>query len=252
VDVWEQQDGQHAYTAASVVGGLRTAGRAAARHGDEARATAYRAAAAAVAAAIDDALWDAEAGRYLRAVAVARAEGGTVETGSAFDRAIPHPTRRAVRAVPRDDTLDCSLLGLVWPFCALDAASERVRATVDAVAAGLSTPGGGLRRQEGDRYAGGHEWLLAALWLGLTRRALGDQDALRQAVEHVVSRRTALDLLPEQVDGEGRPAWVLPLGWSHAMLLVAALPELRLVEALRRESAPATVEGDDRRRAHTQ
>ena len=52
---------------------------------------------------------------------------------------------------------------------------------------------------------------------------------------HVVSRRTALDLLAEQVDDDGRPAWVLPLGWSHAMLLLAALPELRLVEALRAE-----------------
>ena len=30
VDLWEQQDGQHAYTAASVVGGLKAAARAAA------------------------------------------------------------------------------------------------------------------------------------------------------------------------------------------------------------------------------
>ena len=52
---------------------------------------------------------------------------------------------------------------------------------------------------------------------------------------HVVSRRTVLDLLPEQVDGEGRAAWVLPLGWSHAMLLLATQPELRLVDALRAE-----------------
>jgi len=64
---------------------------------------------------------------------------------------------------------------------------------------------------------------------------LGDEDALHRAVAHVVGRRTALDLLAEQVDGDGRPALVLPLGWSHAMLLLAALPELRLVEALRAE-----------------
>ncbi len=137
----------------------------------------------------------------------------------------------------RDETLDCSLLGLVWPFRALDPASERVRATVEAVAAGLSSAAGGLHRQAGDRYAGGHEWLLATLWLGLARRALGDEKALERAVAHVVSRRTALDLLPEQVDGEGRPAWVLPLGWSHAMLLLATQPELRLVDALRAEES---------------
>ena len=235
VDVWEQQDGQHAYTAASVVGGLKAAGRAAARHGDDERARAYRAAAAGVAAAIDETLWDAASGRHLRAVNVARAEGRTEAPGSAFDRAIPYPNRRVTSVVPRDDTLDCSLLGLVWPFCVLGPASASARASVDAVAAGLSSPAGGLHRQAGDRYAGGHEWLLATLWLGLARRTLGDEGALGHAVSHVASRSTALDLLPEQVDGDGRPAWVLPLGWSHAMLLLAALPELRLVEALRAE-----------------
>jgi glucoamylase len=131
-----------------------------------------------------------------------------------------------------DDTLDCSLLGLVWPFRALDPASERVRATVDAVADGLAGAGGGHLRQAGDTYAGGHEWLLATLWLGLARRVLGDTEALDRAVAHVVERRTELDLLAEQIDVDGRPAWVLPLGWSHAMLLLASLPELRLVDAL--------------------
>ena len=141
VDVWEQQDGQHAYTAASVVGGLNAAGRAAARHGDDVRARAYRAAASGVATAIDEALWDPGSGRHLRAVTVVRAQGGTAAPGSAFARPIPYPNRRVAAVVPRDDTLDCSLLGLVWPFHALDPASERVRATVDAVAAGLVDSG---------------------------------------------------------------------------------------------------------------
>jgi GH15 family glucan-1,4-alpha-glucosidase len=50
-----------------------------------------------------------------------------------------------------------------------------------------------------------------------------------------VSRRTPLDLLPEQVLEDGRPAWVLPLAWSHAMLLLASRPELAIV----RDAAPA-------------
>jgi len=53
----------------------------------------------------------------------------------------------------------------------------------------------------------------------------------------VVGRRTALDLLPEQVRPDGSPACVLPLGWSHAMLLVAARPELKLIRMLREEDA---------------
>ena len=55
---------------------------------------------------------------------------------------------------------------------------------------------------------------------------------------HVVATRTPLDLLAEQVLPDGRPAWVVPLGWSHAMLLAASRPELRLVRRLReREGA---------------
>jgi glucoamylase len=236
VDVWEQQDGQHAYTSAAVVGGLRAAGRAAERRGEHEVGGAYRSAAASIATAIDDVLWDPGRGRYVRAVNVARDARGEA-TGTAFERALPYPNRRVLGVEPLDARLDCSLLGLAWPFRALDPGSARLRATVDAVADGLAAPGGGLYRQEGDTYAGGHEWLLATLWLGLARRQLGENGELGRAVAHVVARRTPLDLLAEQVDPYGRPAWVLPLGWSHAMLLLAAMPELRLVEELAKKGA---------------
>jgi GH15 family glucan-1,4-alpha-glucosidase len=44
---------------------------------------------------------------------------------------------------------------------------------------------------------------------------------------YALSAQTKLGLLPEQVTAEGEPAWVVPLAWSHAMLLLAARPELR-------------------------
>jgi GH15 family glucan-1,4-alpha-glucosidase len=62
------------------------------------------------------------------------------------------------------------------------------------------------RRYAGDTYAGGNRWVLAALWLA----------------------QTSLGLLPEQVTDDGEPAWVVPLAWSHAMLLLAARPESSL------------------------
>jgi GH15 family glucan-1,4-alpha-glucosidase len=40
-----------------------------------------------------------------------------------------------------------------------------------------------------------------------------------------------LGLLPEQVAEDGSPAWVVPLGWSHAMLALAARPELAAIAA---------------------
>ena len=41
--------------------------------------------------------------------------------------------------------------------------------------------------------------------------------------------QTSLGLLAEQVTRDGRPAWVLPLAWSHAMLLLATGHELAVV-----------------------
>lgn len=233
-DLWEQHDGQHTYSAATVAGGLRCAALAAARHEPELRAR-FAGAAARVATAIDEHLWDEPLGRYRRAVNVARQDGRGLPPDTAFDRRLPYASRRVASVDPNDVTLDSSLLGLVWPVATFGPASARVRATVDAVADGLTTPAGGLLRHDGDAYAGGHEWPIATLWLALARRAFGDAAGHAQALAHVVGRRTSLDLLPEQSLADGRPAWVLPLGWSHAMLLLAARPELRLLQRLREE-----------------
>jgi GH15 family glucan-1,4-alpha-glucosidase len=48
-------------------------------------------------------------------------------------------------------------------------------------------------------------------------------------LEYALARQTRLGLLPEQVSEFGDPAWVVPLGWSHAMLVLAARPELAAV-----------------------
>ena len=56
-DLWEQHDGQYAYSSASVVGGLRAAALAAARH-DPPLARGYEVTASRVADAIDACLWD--------------------------------------------------------------------------------------------------------------------------------------------------------------------------------------------------
>ena len=230
MDLWEQRDGQHAYSAAAVAGGLRVAARASGRH-EPGRAAIYAAAEERVAAAIDESLWDESAGRYLRAVEVARRDGLGTTHGSPFERGVPYPNRRVGSVDAVDRRLDSSLLGLAWPFAPPGPLAARVRATVDAVGHGLVAPGGGVLRHEGDVYAGGHEWPLLTLWLGLARRRLGDHEGHRKALAHAAARATALDLLPEQVLPDGTPAWVLPLGWSHAMLLLAARPELTLLQA---------------------
>jgi glucoamylase len=192
-DLWEERDGRHAFTAAAIVGGLRSAAALASRH-EPALVERYEAAAELVRAAIERELWSDFHGRYLRSLG--------------------------------DPTLDVSLLGLAWPFAAVDPGGGRMRATVAALQEELGCPAGSLRRYAGDTYAGGNRWVLAALWLGLWYRQVGERHGLERALTYALSAQTKLGLLPEQVTDDGEPAWVVPLAWSHAMLLLAARPEL--------------------------
>jgi glucoamylase len=192
-DLWEERDGRHAFTAAAIVGGLRAAAAMAARH-DPVSGESYATAAEIVREAIDRELWSDFHGRYLRSLG--------------------------------DPVLDVSLLGLAWPFAAVDPGGVRMRATVEALQSELGCPAGSLRRYTGDTYAGGNRWVLAALWLGLWHRQVGDGRGLERALAYALGAQTALGLLPEQVTDDGEPAWVVPLAWSHAMLLLAARPEL--------------------------
>ena len=104
-----------------------------------------------------------------------------------------------------------------------------MRATIEAVERELRLEDGGVLRHEDDDYAGGNPWLISTLWLGLAERQAGDDAGHRASIAYALARQTSLGLLPEQVTRDGEPAWVVPLGWSHAMLILAARPELALV-----------------------
>jgi glucoamylase len=206
-DLWEEREGRHAFTAAAVYGGLRAAAAMARRH-EPHLSESYEASAEVVREAIERELWSEFHGRYLRSIG--------------------------------DPVLDVSLLGLAWPFAAVDPAGARMRATVAALDSELRGAAGGVARYAGDTYAGGNNWVLAALWLGLWCRQVGDTAGLERSLEYAVRAQTDLGLLPEQVTDDGQPAWVVPLAWSHAMFLLAARPELQAVAAALGE-APAAV-----------
>ena len=119
VDLWEQTDGQHSYSAAATYGGLRAAAAMASRH-EPALVARYREVAERVRAAIEEHLWSEEHGRYLRSRWVGRSDEGGEKPPAMFDRPLRYPTR-AVRSVDREDArVDSSLLGLSWPFRAVD------------------------------------------------------------------------------------------------------------------------------------
>lgn len=206
-DLWEERTGRHAYTTAALAAGLEAAAAFARRHEPE-PAALYAAAAERARAALDRCFWSEQHGRYLRTLG--------------------------------DPSVDVSLLGLAWPFGAVDPTGQRMRATAEAVERALGRPGGGVLRYEGDVYAGGNPWVLGALWLGLYRRQVGDAAGHARALGYARRVATPLGLLPEQVTDEGAPAWVVPLAWSHAMLVLAARPELDAVRT-RTQATPAAV-----------
>jgi glucoamylase len=228
VDLWEQKDGQHSYSAAATYGGLAAAAAMAARH-EPSLEGRYHEAAERVRVAIDEHLWSEKHGRYLRSRWVGRSDELGEEPPAAFARPLRYPTK-AVRSVDREDArVDSSLLGLAWPFRAVDPASPRMRATLEAVERGLRLDDGGVLRHEEDDYAGGNPWIISTLWLGLAERQVADGAGHEASLAYALARQTSLGLLPEQVTRDGHPAWVVPLGWSHAMLILAARPELALI-----------------------
>src|SRR2546423_15092385 len=84
----------------------------------------YEASAEVVGEAIERELWSNFHGRYLRSLG--------------------------------DPTLDVSLLGLAWPFAAVDPGGGRVRATAPAPEGALGSPAGRPRPSPGGTHGAGH------------------------------------------------------------------------------------------------
>jgi glucoamylase len=224
MDLWEERVGLHAYTAAATVGGLEAAAMMAERF-DPPRAEGWREAADRVRAGIDEHLWSAEHGRYLRSIEVARADDGGAPVPGCYELLADHPADPVESVDPVDPVVDTSLLGLVYPFRVLDPAAPRMAATIDAIERNLRTADGGLLRYAGDPYIGGNPWVLTTLWLGLVRRAPG-ASVPADGLDYARRAATSTGLLPEQVDATtGEPAWIVPLTWSHAMYVLACRPD---------------------------
>jgi GH15 family glucan-1,4-alpha-glucosidase len=99
----------------------------------------------------------------------------------------------------------------------------------DSIREKLWCPGvGGILRYQGDTYRGGNPWVLATLWLGAVDLALGNIAGARECYAWAEAKTTELGMMPEQVHREsGLPCWVIPLGWSHAMMLLFAREVVR-------------------------
>ena len=143
----------------------------------------------------------------------------------------------------RDDNVDASLLGLVWPFAVVP--------DDDALAATLATIERelydelGVRRYRFDGYdgeveesgaelrQGGGAWPLLTFWLAIVLQRRGRRADALAALRRGLASADANGHLPEQRFAPGDPRiGVRPLLWSH-MMCVLALAELGLLPARR-------------------
>mgnify|MGYP003478878034 CR=1 FL=1 len=117
--------------------------------------------------------------------------------------------------------MDISLLGLIYPFNMFSSKEKKIQNTVERINMTLRTYTGGYFRYEGDNYKGGNPWVIATLWMAMYYIETKKYILAKECLAYVVNSATEHGFLGEQVDNNTmQPAWVIGLGWSHAMFII--------------------------------
>ncbi|KAK2007462.1 Six-hairpin glycosidase [Colletotrichum eremochloae] len=234
VDLWEEREGFHLYTAASVIGGLRAAVALASKvQSSSSTIERWTSVADEMQQKAEAQFWNDEHGRFV----------SSLENSAAlpmFDPERPELNAKVQKTKPqtsipqypnwRDEhveavtyTHDISTIALAVPFGVLPLDDPRIVATVASIRKQLwNGRVGGLHRYENDSYGGGNPWPLATLWLAIYEAGRGNKEEAKKLVEWVVEHSTAAGLVPEQVHRVGGyPVASVPLSWSHAMVAIA-------------------------------
>lgn len=120
----------------------------------------------------------------------------------------------------KDQKMDISLIGLVTPFAVFSPKEKKIENTIERINLTLRTYTGGYLRYEGDNYAGGNPWVIASLWLAQYYIEIGQKKKAKEHFDFVVKTASEHGYLAEQIDNQTlKPAWVIGLGWSHAMFI---------------------------------
>jgi GH15 family glucan-1,4-alpha-glucosidase len=221
-DLWEERLGEHAYSSAAVCAGIEAGAQIAELLGESRElAEKWREHAGRLREAIFRNFWKPEWNRFIRSIRVKLNGWGEEHT----DRKIWLKTND--KSITRDytmedGTLDISLLGLSVPFGIYSANDAHMTSTADILEKQLVVNGtGGLMRYEYDNYIGGNPWILTTLWAALYNIERREFAKAREYFWWAIRGTTEQGLLPEQIDKHtGRPAWVIPLTWSHAMFVL--------------------------------
>ena len=243
-DLWEERWGVHAFTVATVYGGLKAARNFAVCFGDRAKAEIYNKAAEEVRAGAAKYLYSEKLKRFVRRLVPK-------------NDPIPPDSRDYKETVPLsadineiyevDEVLDASLYA-IFKFHLFEADDPRVVSTMQIVEDKLwvKTRVGGVARYENDYYhrisndiaaVPGNPWFICTLWLAdyyITRaQTSGELKLALPIFEWTAGHSLESGVLAEQVNPyTNEPISVSPLTWSHATVVSTAIKYLEKLESL--------------------
>ncbi|MDP9175999.1 MAG: glycoside hydrolase family 15 protein [Planctomycetota bacterium] len=245
-DLWEERWGVHAFTVATVYGGLKAARNFAVCFGDRAKADQYNKAAEEIRAGAEKYLWSNKLRRFVRRL-VPR-DAPKPPDNSEYTEKVPLTDEHRPEDIYEvDEVIDASLYS-IFKFHLFEADDPRVEATMRQVENKLwvKTRVGGLARYENDYYhrvsndlaaVPGNPWFICTLWLAdyfITRaQTAGDLKLALPIFEWTASHALESGVLAEQVNPyTNEPISVSPLTWSHATVVSTAIKYLEKLEQL--------------------
>jgi ferredoxin len=248
-DLWEERWGVHAFTVATVYGGLKAARNFAVCFGDRERAERYNRAADEIRAAAEKFLFSPRLNRFVRRLVPRDQPCPPGAAGGDHQPGLFTPTGDAAvdEIYEVDDVIDASLFA-IYKFHLFDADDPRVISTMRTLEEKLwvKTRVGGLARYENDYYhrvssdiasVPGNPWFICTLWLAdyfITRAASVAELKLALPIfEWTAAHAMESGVLAEQVHPyTNAPISVSPLTWSHATVVSTAVKYLEKLEQL--------------------
>lgn len=221
-DLWEERMGEHTYSTAAVIAGIHAAAEMGEQLGVIRETTDHwRQIEQDMKQAMMKELVDHETGIFLRSIRTKLNPWGKEPSDKTTQIKVnPKGFTREVSLA--DAKMDISLLGPAVPFGVIHPNDPIIRNTADKIEKLLFCENaGGLYRYDEDNYAGGNPWIISTLWMALYHLETGEIKNTAEYLKWCIRSSTHLGLLPEQADSQdGKPCWVIPLTWSHAMFVL--------------------------------
>ena len=246
-DLWEERWGVHAFTVATVYGGLKAARNFAVCFGDRERAERYNAAAEEIKVGAAKYLWSDKLKRFVRRLVPKDIPTPPDDANYVESSELVQGEAKLEDVYEVDEIIDASLYA-IFKFHLFEATDERVESTMKQVEEKLwvKTRVGGVARYENDYYhrisddiaaVPGNPWFICTLWLAdyfITRaQTTAELKMALPIFEWTAGHSLESGVLAEQVNPyTNDPISVSPLTWSHATVVSTTIKYLEKLEQL--------------------